>query len=77
MFNDKIVNEIQKAATYDFHPLLENVKADVSKQLNTSLTDDVKMVGQIDAIYINSLHLSNSHLVIRTNIVGDLKLKIN
>jgi hypothetical protein len=77
MFNDKIVNEIQKAATYDFHPLLENVKADVSKQLNTSLTDGVKMVGQIDAIYINSLHLSNSHLVIRTNIVGDLKLKIN
>ena len=77
MFNDKIISEIQKVATYDLQVLLDDAKETISKQLNGTITDGVDMAGKINNIQVKSLHLTNSHLVIRTNILGELKLKLN
>ena len=77
MFNDKIISEIQKAAVYDLKTILEDAKVSISKQLNGPITDGVDMEGAIKKILVKSIHLTNSHLVMRTNILGELKLKLN
>lgn len=77
MFNDKIISEIQKAAVYDLKTILEDTKVSISKQLNGPITDGVDMEGTIKKILVKSIHLTNSHLVMRTNILGELKLKLN
>jgi hypothetical protein len=77
MFNDKIISEIQKVATYDLQVLLYDAKETISKQLNGPITEGIDMAGKINKIQVKSLHLTNSHLVIRTNILGELKLKLN
>ena len=77
MFNDKIISEIQKVATYDLQVLLYDAKETISKQLNGPITEGIDMAGKINNIQVKSLHLTNSHLVIRTNILGELKLKLN
>ena len=77
MFNDKIISEIQKVATYDLQVLLDDAKETISKQLNGTITEGIDMAGKINNIQVKSLHLTNSHLVIRTNILGELKLKLN
>jgi hypothetical protein len=76
MFNDKIISEIQKVATYDLRVMLDDAKKTISKQLKGTITDGVEMEGEINNILVKSLHLTNSHLVIRTNILGELKLKL-
>jgi hypothetical protein len=77
MFNDKMINEIQKAASYDFGALLRDAKKTISKQLNGPITESVEMEGVINKILVSNIYLTNNHLVIRTNIIGELKLKLN
>jgi hypothetical protein len=77
LFNDKIISEIQKVATYDLRVLLNDAKETISKQLKGTITDGVEMEGKINNILVKSLYLTNSHLVIRSNILGELKLKLN
>jgi hypothetical protein len=77
LFNDKIINEIKKAASYDLRPMLNDAKKVISTQLNGTITDGVEMEGVINSMKVKSIHLSDNHLIIRTGIVGDLKLKLN
>jgi hypothetical protein len=77
LFNDKIINEIKKAASYDLRPMLNDAKQVISTQLNGTITDGVEMEGVINSMKVKSIHLSDNHLIIRTGIVGDLKLKLN
>lgn len=77
MFNDKIINEISKSANYDLSVILNDAKQTISKQLNGPITEGVEMKGDIKDIKVKSIHVTNSHMVVRTNIIGDLKLKLN
>jgi hypothetical protein len=49
----------------------------ISTQLNGIITDGVEMEGVINSMRVKSIHLSDNHLIIRTGIAGELKLKLN
>lgn len=76
LFNDRILQEIKKNAVFEMTPLLENSRKMISQQLSTNLNEDITMKGNIDVIKIQTVYLSERSIVVRTQLSGDLKLKM-
>ena len=76
LFNDRIIEEIKKNAIFELAPMILDAKKTINKQLNSTLSEGVKMNGAIEDILINELFLDSRNLIVRTNFKGELKLKI-
>jgi hypothetical protein len=76
LFNDKILNEIQKNAKIDLKPLFVDAKNELSKQLNNPLSPEIDMIGKVKDLSLTAVFLTQDALMIRTRFTGDLKLKM-
>jgi hypothetical protein len=57
-------------------PMLEDSRKMISEQLSTNLNEDISMKGTIDVVKIKTVYLSERSIVVRTQLSGDLKLKM-
>jgi hypothetical protein len=57
-------------------PMLEDSRKMISEQLSTNLNEDISMKGIIDVVKIKTVYLSERSIVVRTQLSGDLKLKM-
>jgi hypothetical protein len=76
LFSDRILSEIKKNAVFEMTPMLEDSRKMISEQLSTNLNEDISMKGIIDVVKIKTVYLSERSIVVRTQLSGDLKLKM-
>jgi hypothetical protein len=57
-------------------PMLEDSRKMISEQLSTNLNEDISMKGNIDVVKIKTVYLTERSIVVRTQLSGDLKLKM-
>lgn len=77
MFSNRILDEIKKNAVFDLKTMLEDSKKTIGKQLNNEISKGVSMNGKVEVLKVNELFLGAKYLIVRTNLKGDLKLKID
>lgn len=73
-FNSKIVEMIEQKAVFDYDPMVSDMKKEINSAMNQELTKGVSMKGKITQIDLNQIYYTNTHLVLRTHLNGDLKL---
>jgi hypothetical protein len=73
-FNSKINELVEEQGKFNYAPMMEDVKKEINASLNQTLTDGVKMNGRISTISLNNIHYTATHLVLRTQMAGTLKL---
>jgi len=77
LFNDRILQELEKNAIFDLNPYLKDAQTTITKELNASLTSDVDMSGSIDDMRIKEIFLTSNYLILRSELKGQLKLKMH
>ena len=76
LFNDKILEMLKKYAVFDLKPVLSDAKKQVTTELNRDLTKEVHLQGNLSEMRINRLFLVDNALLLRTQFIGELKLKM-
>ena len=77
LFNDRILQELEKNAIFDLNPYLIDAQKTITKELNGSLTIDVDMAGSIEEMRIKEIFLTSNYLILRSELKGQLKLKMH
>jgi hypothetical protein len=77
LFNDRILQELEKNAIFDLNPYLKDAQTTITKELNAPLTSDVDMSGSIDDMRIKEIFLTSNYLILRSELKGQLKLKMH
>jgi hypothetical protein len=73
-FNSKITEIIEEKGTYDFQEMVNEIKNEINQSLSQKLTDEVRMDGEMNSIALKTLYYTNTHLVLRAQLDGNLKL---
>jgi hypothetical protein len=73
-FNSKITEMIEQKGTYDFQGMVNDIKNEINHSLTQQLTDEVQMDGAMNTIALKTLYYTNTHLVLRAQLDGKLKL---
>lgn len=73
-FNSKIIELIEQKGTYDFQGIVNEIKKEINHSLTQALTDEVQMDGAMNSIALKTLYYTNTHLVLRAQLDGKLKL---
>lgn len=73
-FNSKITELIEQKGTYDFQGIVNDIKKEINHSLTQKLTNEVQMDGEINSIVLKTLYYTNTHLVLRAQMDGKLKL---
>jgi hypothetical protein len=73
-FNSKINQLLEEQAKFNYTPMIDDMKKEINTSLNQPLTDGVAMSGRIASISLNKIYYTSTHLVLRTQIGGNLKL---
>jgi hypothetical protein len=73
-FNSKINQLVEEQGKFNYTPMIEDMKKEINTSLNQPLTDGVAMSGRIASISLNKIYYTTTHLVLRTQIGGNLKL---
>jgi hypothetical protein len=77
LFNDRILQELEKNAIFDLNPYLIDAQRTIIKELNVPLTKEVDMSGSIDDMRIKEIFLTSNYLILRSELKGQLKLKMH
>jgi len=77
LFNDRILQELEKNAIFDLNPYLIDAQTTITKELNVPLTKEVDMSGSIDDMRIKEIFLTSNYLILRSELKGQLKLKMH
>ena len=77
LFNDRILQELEKNAIFDLNPYLMDAQTTITKELNVPLTKEVDMSGSIDDMRIKEIFLTSNYLILRSELKGQLKLKMH
>jgi len=73
-FSTKIIDLIEKNGNYEYFGQIEDIKKEVNSALNQEISKGVKIQGEISTIDLKHLYFATNHLVLRTQLKGDLKL---
>lgn len=73
-FNSKITEMIEQKGIYDFQGMVNDIKNEINHSLTQQLTDEVQMDGAMNTIALKTLYYTNTHLVLRAQLDGKLKL---
>jgi hypothetical protein len=73
-FNSKINQLVEEQGKFNYTSMIEDMKKEINTSLNQPLTDGVAMSGRIASISLNKIYYTTTHLVLRTQIGGNLKL---
>jgi len=76
MFDKRILEELRKASDYDLNPLIQETKASINQQLNTTLADGVFLSGKADQLSIYNLVLGATDFYMIALVSGNMKLKM-
>jgi hypothetical protein len=74
IFKTKITEMIEDQASFDYLPLVSDVKKEINTSLNQEVLKDVHLKGNVSEIYLKELFVTPSHLVLRTQLIGQMKL---
>lgn len=73
-FNSKINQLVEEKGKFSYTSMIEDMKKEINSSLNQSLTDGVTMSGRIATIELNNIYYTTTHLVLRAQMGGTLKL---
>ncbi len=76
LFNKKILNEIQQYSRFDLGSLIDSSMITINKQLNREIMPGIKSYGKMNQLVLLGLYPFKDNLVIRSNISGDLTIKV-
>jgi hypothetical protein len=77
MFNKKILEEVEKNTVFELKDLLNESKSNIVSAINTEITKGVKMSGAVNKISIKEIYLDKGNLLLRSEVKGILKIKID
>ena len=77
MFNKKILEELEKNTVFELKDLLNESKSNIVSAVNTEITKGVKMSGAVNKISIKEIYLDKGNLLLRSEVKGILKIKID
>ena len=77
LFNKKILDELEKNTVFELKDLLNESKSNIVSAINTEITKGVKMIGAVNKISIKELYLDKENLLLRSEVKGRLKIKID
>ncbi len=76
LFDKKITKELEKNARFELGNYIDTAKININRELNRELVKGVKSYGNIKEISIAGIYPMQQYLVIRSNCVGDLSVKV-
>jgi hypothetical protein len=76
LFNDKILEEIQKNVIVDLKPFFSRAKKELTKQLNTPLSEEADLIGKVNELKLTNIYLSKDAVMLRTQFSGEMKVKL-
>jgi hypothetical protein len=76
LFNDKILEEIQKNVIVDLKAFFSSAKKELTKQLNTPLSKEADLIGKVNELKLKQVFLAKDALMLRTQFSGDMKVKL-
>jgi hypothetical protein len=77
MFNKRILDELEKNTVFELKDLLNESKSNIVSAINTEITKGVKMSGSVNKISIKEIYLDKGNLLLRSEVKGILKIKID
>jgi hypothetical protein len=77
LFNDKITETIRKYSTYNLQSILTDAATKIEKEFNRKIDEKTAVEGKMKRLNVVSIFPLENSLLIRTNLVGKLKLTIN
>lgn len=73
-FNSKINQLVEEKGKFDYTSMIDDLKKEINTSLNQPLTEGVMMSGAIASITLRKIYYTSTHLVLRAQIGGNLKL---
>mgnify|MGYP002025891422 FL=1 len=77
LLGNRIRNEIEKKAKIDMSESLNSLLKTLEDRLNQPLASGVNVHSKLNELRINSLVLGKTHLYVRTNLTGNLKIAVD
>ena len=77
MFNKKILEELEKNTVFELKDLLNESKSNIVSAINTEITKGVKMSGSVNQISLQEIYLDKENMLLRSEVTGTLKIKID
>jgi hypothetical protein len=77
LFNKRILDELEKNSVFELKDLLNESKSNIVSAINTEITKGVKMSGAVNKISIKEIYLDKGNLLLRSEVKGILKIKID
>ena len=77
MFNKKILEELEKNTVFELKDLLNESKSNIVSAINTEITKGVKMSGSVNQISLQEIYLDKGNMLLRSEVTGTLKIKID
>lgn len=76
LFNRKILSEVQKYSVFDLGAYIDSAKTTLNSQLNQQIMKGVFSYGIVNKIDLLGIYPLKKHLVIRSNLGGNLTIKV-
>ena len=77
MFNKKILEELEKNTVFELKDLLNESKSNIVSAINAEITKGVKMSGSLNKISLQEIYLDKGNMLLRSEVTGTLKIKID
>lgn len=77
LFHARILEKMQQYAVFDYSKGLMEVKKEINRSLNQEITEGVKMEGGVTNLRPTLLQFNDQEFLLRTRILGKMKLIIN
>ncbi|HLF45145.1 MAG TPA: DUF4403 family protein, partial [Chitinophagaceae bacterium] len=77
MFNRRIINEISRRSRFDLSAYMDTAMTLINSRLNHEWISGVKNTGVIHELKIAGFFPLLQHLVIRSNAIGNMEIKMN
>ena len=76
LFSRKIINEISRNTRFNLSAYIDSAKLTMNEQLNHEWIKGIRSYGQIDDIQLIGIYPLRQSLIIRSNCIGDLSVKL-
>ena len=76
LFQKTLAQKIQEFGKTDFKPILESNKKSISNQLHKQLANNAQLSGQVTQLKILGIYPTENNLIIHTQAIGNLSLKM-
>ena len=77
MFNKKILEELEKNTVFELKDLLNESQSNIVSAINAEITKGIKMSGSVNEISLQEIYLDKGNMLLRSEVTGTLKIKID